>query len=117
MESVGGWEATSIVRCRILKIECEPFKSVFPSLSRHDPTQENDSVCVAQRVIGDGNSELQATLHIAWHPLFPTREEKSALNHYKKKKNGEGNGNPLQYSCLEKSMDRGVWRAEVLGIT
>ena len=30
---------------------------------------------------------------------------------------GEGNGNPLQYSCLEKSMDRGVWRAEVHEIT
>ena len=26
---------------------------------------------------------------------------------------GEGNGNPLQYSCLEKSMDRGAWRATV----
>lgn len=52
---MGGWEATSIIRCRILKIECEPFKSVFPSLSHHDPPQENDSVCVAQRVIGDGN--------------------------------------------------------------
>ena len=24
---------------------------------------------------------------------------------------GEGNGNPLQYSCLEKSMDREVWSA------
>ena len=24
---------------------------------------------------------------------------------------GEGNGNPLQYSCLEKSMDRGVWQS------
>ena len=24
---------------------------------------------------------------------------------------GEGNGNPLQYSCLENSMDRGVWGA------
>ena len=24
---------------------------------------------------------------------------------------GEGNGNPLQYSCLEESMDRGAWRA------
>ena len=28
---------------------------------------------------------------------------------------GGGNGNPLQYSCLEKSMDRGAWRATVLG--
>ena len=25
----------------------------------------------------------------------------------------EGNGNPLQYSCLENLMDRGVWRATV----
>ena len=24
---------------------------------------------------------------------------------------GEGNGNPLQYSCLESPMDRGAWRA------
>ena len=30
---------------------------------------------------------------------------------------GEGNGNALQYSCLEKSMDRGAWWAMVLGIT
>ena len=26
---------------------------------------------------------------------------------------GEGNGNPLQYSRLENSMDRGAWRATV----
>ena len=26
---------------------------------------------------------------------------------------GEGNGNPLQYSCLENHMDRGTWRAIV----
>ena len=26
---------------------------------------------------------------------------------------GEGNGNPLQYSCLENSMDRGAWQARV----
>ena len=29
---------------------------------------------------------------------------------------GEGNGNPLQYSCLENPMDRGVWRAAVHGV-
>ena len=27
-----------------------------------------------------------------------------------------GDGNPLQYSCLENSMDRGAWRAAVLGL-
>ena len=30
--------------------------------------------------------------------------------------NGEGNGNPLQYSCLENSMDRGAWWAAVHGV-
>ena len=28
-----------------------------------------------------------------------------------------GNGNPLQYSCLEIPIDRGAWRATVHGIT
>ena len=30
---------------------------------------------------------------------------------------GEGNGNPLQYSCLENPMDRGAWRATVHSVT
>ena len=29
---------------------------------------------------------------------------------------GGGNGNPLQYSCLENCMDRGAWRATVHGV-
>ena len=28
----------------------------------------------------------------------------------------EGNGNPLQYSCLENCMDRGVWWATIHGV-
>ena len=33
------------------------------------------------------------------------------------KLSGEGNGNPLQYACLENPMDRGTWRAVVHGVT
>ena len=29
----------------------------------------------------------------------------------------EGNGNPLQYSCLDNLMDRGAWRATVHEVT
>ena len=29
---------------------------------------------------------------------------------------GKGNGNPLQYSCLESLMDRAVWQATVYGV-
>ena len=31
-------------------------------------------------------------------------------------KHGEGNGNPLQYSCLENPMDGGAWWAAVHGV-
>ena len=30
---------------------------------------------------------------------------------------GEGNGNPLQYPCLENLMDRGAWWATVHGVS
>ena len=36
---------------------------------------------------------------------------------HKKLPHGEGNGNPLQDSCLENSMDRGAWWATVHGVT
>ena len=29
---------------------------------------------------------------------------------------GGGNGNPVQYSCLENSMDRGAWHTTVHGV-
>ena len=29
---------------------------------------------------------------------------------------GEGNGNPVQYSCLENPMDRGGWRLQSMGL-
>ena len=30
---------------------------------------------------------------------------------------GEGNGNPLQYPCLENPLDEGAWQATVHGVT
>ena len=38
-------------------------------------------------------------------------------NHGSRRFPGEGNGNPLQYSCLENIMDRGTWQAIVNGVT
>ena len=38
------------------------------------------------------------------------------LEFWSRKSLGEGNGNPLQYSCLENSMDRGGWQATVCGV-
>ena len=40
---------------------------------------------------------------------FYDKQEELCWNH--KKTTGEGNGNSLQYSCLEYPMDRGTWQA------
>ena len=47
---------------------------------------------------------------------LPTSVGDAALIPGSGRSSGEGNGNPLQYSCLENSMDRGVSLAIVHGI-
>ena len=44
-------------------------------------------------------------LKYTWHKIY-------CLNHFY----GEGNGTPLQYSCLENPMDGGAWQAAVHGV-
>ena len=39
------------------------------------------------------------------------------FNPWSERSVGEGNGNPLQYSCLENSLARGAWQASVHGVT
>ena len=48
---------------------------------------------------------------------LPTNAEDSGLIPGSGRSPGEGNGNPLQYSCLENPMDKGAWRVTVHGIT
>ena len=49
-----------------------------------------------------GGSDSKASAHNAGDPGLIPRSGRSP---------GEGNGNPFQYSCIEKLMDRGAWRA------
>ena len=42
--------------------------------------------------------------------------EWSVLSPQVDRDSGEGNGNPLQYSCLENPRDPGAWRAAVYGV-
>ena len=49
-----------------------------------------------------------------YHPAFITSYTyKLVLIIYALYTFGEGNGNPLQYSCLENSLDRGTWLGTV----
>ena len=44
-----------------------------------------------------------------------TRHKRREFDPLSGRSPGEGNGNPLQYSCLENPMDRGAWKATVHG--
>ena len=46
----------------------------------------------------------------------PTNAEDTGLIPRSGRFPGEGNGNPLQYSCLANPTDRGTWRAIVYGV-
>ena len=59
---------------------------------------------------------------VQWHYIFPVALFSQAYGVWidferYNDNTGEGNGNPLQYSCLENPMDRGAWQATVHGVT
>ena len=47
---------------------------------------------------------------------LPAMQETQGLVPGSGRSSGEGNGNPLQYSCLKNSMDSGTWWATVYGV-
>ena len=51
------------------------------------------------------------------HPVLSLKHHHLQLFIAVYKPSGEQNGNPLQCSCLENSMDRGTWGATVHGVT
>ena len=53
-----------------------------------------------------GNSDSKVSAYNAGYPGSIPGSERSS---------GEGNGNPLQYSCLENPTDRGAWRLQSTG--
>ena len=53
-----------------------------------------------------GSGDKESTCNAGDLGLIPRMERSS----------GEGNGNPLQYSCLQNSMDRGAWWVADLGV-
>ena len=61
-------------------------------------------------------SRLCASLMAQMVKNLPAMLETRGLVHELGISLGEGNGNSLQYSCLEYSMDRGAWWATVYGV-
>ena len=64
------------------------------------------------------NSELamyRASLVAQMVKYLPAMKETQVRSQVRKIPQGLGNGNPLQYSCLENPMDRGAWRLQSMG--
>ena len=58
---------------------------------------------------------LQSRLHVAPWQTLPAMKKTQVWSLDREDPLNEGNGNPLQYSCLENSIDSGAWRAVVHG--
>ena len=64
-------------------------------------------------IVGD----FQVVLVVKNQPANAGEESDMGLIPGSGRSPGVGNGNPLQYACLENSMDRGAWQATVHGVT
>ena len=67
----------------------------------------------------DSHEKLWASLVAQWQRIGVPMQETQDLGsiHGPGRSPGEGNGDPLQYSCLGSPMDRGAWQATVHGVT
>ena len=71
------------------------------------PTTLTETDKKVEELLARSGSDSEASAHNTGDPgLIPGLERSP----------GEGNGNPLQYSCLENSMDGGAWWAAVHGV-
>ena len=59
----------------------------------------------------------QASLMAQMVKSLPAMQETQVQSLSWEDPQGEENGNPLQYSCQENSMDRGAWKASVPEVT
>ena len=66
--------------------------------------------------ITTANPLLRASQVAQWQRICLPFQETQAQSQEGKRLPGEGNGNPLQYSCLGNPMDRGAWWVTVQGL-
>ena len=73
--------------------------------------------CVCTRVRAHTHTYTQVFPGSSVVKKPPANAGDAALILWLRRSPREGNGNPLQYSCLETSMDREAWRAADYGVT
>ena len=86
-------------------------KSFFPALPTPLTTQ---SVCLGFCVLSWISGPDSAAINHGSLGLYAVCQHQNCQ--YLESCSGEGNGNPLQYSCLENPMGRGAWQAAAHGV-
>ena len=129
-----GSSVHGILQAKIL--ECIAMPSSKVSSQARDQTCISCISCIAGRFFTNESPFLQRR---QWHPTpvhLPGKShgQRSLVGcslwgryesdtterlpfHFSLSCTGEGNGNPLQCSCLENPRDRGAWRASIYGVT
>ena len=87
--------------------------SMFKKLKKTGEGNGNPLQCSCLENPRDGGASWAAVYGVAQSRTWLKRLSSSSSSSSSIVWNGEGNGNPLQYSCLENSMDRGAWWAAV----
>ena len=120
---------TSKDRRKKYEMSCLPSKSLQSSnhilVNKPVNTQKQYTVSLRTKLLSHANFHLHHTLQdpkhtpMRWLPwyspiLCDVGQVLLCLVHGFR---GEGNGTPLQYSCLENPMDGGAWQAVVHGVT
>ena len=101
----------SLEQLKKVKFPCKtPFVSCLhmPNLPHSLTHFSHSALSFVQSRGFPGGSEVKASASRAGDPGSNPGSGRSP---------GEGNGNPLQYSCLENPMDGGAWWATVHGVT
>ena len=114
IEELGEWQLVQNIRKDLIKsysLFCCSLSSVFKVLLGDALTQivtsSSYSVDLCSNLgFPDGSTGKESPCNAGDLGLIPGLGRTS----------GEGNANPLQYSCLENSIDRGAWLATVHGV-
>ena len=88
---------------------------IYPQIGRNVSSDLNDfSISKCHCIHTDAKTRAPSVAQMVKH--LPAMQETLGLISGSGRSPGKGNGNPLEYSCLENPMDRGAWWATFHGV-
>ena len=92
------------------------YRKIHPKLHMDSKGPEEAKAILKRRIKLETSHVLISYLITEITKQYGTGMKTDILTSSIEKSPGEGNGNPLQYSCLRNPMDRGAWQVTVHGV-